>query len=139
MGYKSPRTYTITGSATTLISPVDATAYYVGGSVPAIGTSAASRQIKMPKSGIIRTALILIYSATADGTNEAWTINLYDGTTTTAIAIVSAAAAARTWLNNNMNYPVTEGGYVQFSMTTPTWVTNPEGCTAQYCIIVEYE
>ena len=139
MGYKAPRTYTIVGTHTTVMSPVDATAYYIGGSAVAIAAGAALRRIMIPKSGIIRSAQLTIYSSTADGTNEAWTVSLYDGTTTTAVAVVSAAVASRTWLNNNMNYPVTEGGYVQFVMTTPTWATNPDGCTCHYILVVEYE
>lgn len=139
MGYKSPRTYTLIGVHSTGGSPNDSTLYYIGGSAISLGTVDASHRITIGKSGIIRLAQVTIYSATAIGTNENWTISLHDGTTTTAIATVGAAAATRTWLNDNMNYPITAGGYIQMITTTPAWATNPEGCFVYWLLMVEYE
>lgn len=139
MGYKSPRTYTICHSGSTSANPLDATVYYIGGTVTGLGTANASRQTSVAKRGIIRSVMLQIYSGTVIGTNEDWTWSLYDGTTTTAIATLGAATAMRTWSNTNLNYPIAEGGYFQLTTTTPAWVTNPEGCTFFATIIIEYE
>lgn len=139
MGYSRPRTYTITGSHTTATSPNDTTAYYIGGSANAMGTGDASHRLVIGKSGFIRSVQLTLYSATTVGTNEDWTFSLYDGTTTTSLGAVGLATASRTWLKENMNYPITAGGYIQLITTTPAWATNPEGITCYWIIHVEYE
>jgi hypothetical protein len=121
------------------MNPADATTYYIGGSKGSITATANQTRILIPISGVIRSVSVQIFSVTATGTNEDWTVELFDGTTAATIATLGAATIQRNWVNNNMNYPVVSGGYVTIRTTSPTWVTNPEGCTAQYHIVVEYE
>jgi hypothetical protein len=83
--------------------------------------------------------MLQIYSNTAIGTAEDWMFSMYDGTTDTPIATVSAATPQRNWFNANLNYRVTAGNYIQFKTTTPAWVTNPEGIYSGWTIVIEYE
>jgi hypothetical protein len=138
MGYKTPRTYVLCGGHSSGFSPADATDYYAGGPLNTMSATATLRKIPIPISGIIRTAMFTTASVTVSGTAEDWVVSLYDGTTLTPIATVALNTATRTWLNDAMTYPVTQGGYVQFKTTTPTWVTNPDGVTCFYALIIEY-
>jgi len=139
MGYKSPRQYSICLQAQTSMNPSDATTLYIGGVSPDISTSSTRTKTFIPINGFVRVASLYINSATVNGTNEDWIFSLYDGTVTTDIATVGLSAAERVWENYNMNYKVTAGGYIQLKTTTPTWVTNPEGCRAYCILIVESE
>ena len=139
MGYKSPRSYTISGNHTTVFSPADATAYAIGGSSPSIGTAGSTRRIYLPTGGVVRSVCLSICSVTAIGTNEDWTVSITDGTTTVTVATTGIAQTVRTWINQNINLPVVSGGYIYLTTTTPTWVTNPEGCSAFYVIVIDYE
>lgn len=139
MGYKSPRTYVLSGLHSTGLTPVDATTYYAGGSSPTVSISSTIMRIYIPISGVIRQIVFDAYCSVTDGSNEAWIVSLYDGTTSSAIATVASATARRTWFNQNLKYPVTAGGYIQFVTTTPTWATNPDGLKVAWWALIEYE
>lgn len=140
MGHKAPRTYTLSGGNNAILAvPLDTTVYYIGGTKATITTTLATAHTTIPISGIIRAVCVQIYAVTVAGSNENWILSLYDGTTTTPIATVGLAAGERNWINTDMNFPVTKGGYVTVTTTTPAWGTNPEGITAQFLIVVEYE
>jgi len=137
MGYKAPRTYSLVYGTQTAKNPVDATTYYIGGAGQDMASSNAYSRFTIPKSGVIREAVVTVYSSTNIGTAENWTFSLFDGTTTTAIATLSVASLERIFFNPNMNYRVTAQGYVSVVTTTPTWVTNPEGCRVHVVLVVE--
>ena len=140
MGYKSPRTYTLNICNKSLLAPADATTYYFAGDVNTPGTVDGVATIVVPKTGHIRSIAIQIYSSTASGTNEDWTLVLENYTTTTdyTIATLGLAAARRLWNNENLNIPVTSQDLISIKTTTPTWATNPQGCLMTGTIVVDY-
>jgi hypothetical protein len=119
--------YTIPVMASGLATPTDATTYYFGGMNAGPSTSAAVRQIKIFKSGVITGAQITAL-ATTTGTDEVWTVNIrLNNTTDYAIATVGAATSIRSWTNAALTIAVSAGDYIEIKTTTPTWATDAAG------------
>ena len=125
----------------TSTSPVDATTYYMGGfNSTQLATVTTFAHWTAPVKGIIRVAQIEILSSVTTGTNEDWTFEIINNTSTVVetIATLGAATATRVWRNGNMGLPVEAGDSISIRTTTPTWVTNPDGCRGHVLIFIEY-
>jgi hypothetical protein len=128
MGYKSPNLITCTVQCTNLAAPVDSTDYFVGMQSDNPATGGAQRNVYFPQSGRVIAATICINSTTATGTAEdiVMVLRLND-TTDYALATVGVASSKRVFRNLAMNVPVLTTDFYEIKVTTPVWVTNPQG------------
>lgn len=138
MGYNRPITYTLSIGFSSS-SPNDSTTYYFGGThATAITTTATLYYVLIPRSGFIRQAVLHTDSTTAAGTGEDIVIAIRKNNTTDyAFCTTGAAAIGRDFTNYNLNIPVNAGDYIVMKMSTPAWVTNPDGMRGNGSIIVE--
>ena len=139
MGYKSPLPYTLSilsGSG----SPADSADYFFGFSTTfGAGTTALNR-IYIPRTGLIRKCSVLTNAATTSGTGEniIMVIRVND-TTDYAFATVGVAGQIRFFENLALSIPVSAGDFVSIKMTTPAWVTNPDGFRIAGSMLIECE
>jgi hypothetical protein len=107
-------------------SPADLTNYYFDsnfGSIPQ--TTDGIARLYIPANGTVRSAVIYWYSAGTQGTAENVIEYMrYQGTNTT-ISGNATAYVEKTFINYNLNIPVERGNYIQLTIQTPAWVTNP--------------
>lgn len=109
------------------INPADASTYYFGhiGIAASTTANAQSHLRKIPRTGFISAAMIIMYATTA-GTAE--NISVYirlNNTTDTLVATVGAAALVRSFSNVALNIAVTVGDNIEIKIVNPTWATNP--------------
>lgn len=137
MGYTKPiQTAVSVGFGSS--NPLDSTTYYGAEPVIALTTSTAIRNVYIPVKGVVRYARLDTYSASVTGTNEDIVIAIrINNTTDYTFATVGSATARRSFVNAALNIPVEAGDYVEFKVTTPAWVTNPEGMRGYGFLIIE--
>lgn len=139
MGYKPPRDISLyVGSAS--MNPADSTTYYFGDNVGYGWGNQGWAICYIPVTGMIRMAQVTMTSTTATGTNESIVMVIRKNNTTDyTFATVGAATAVRLFANYALAIPVSQGDYIEFKVSTPAWVTNPEGCRCHGKIVLEYE
>lgn len=141
MGYKQPHKVNLSCYGSGVNSLVDATTYYLGYTTLGFTTVTTAGGMISPVNGFIRQAVLAIYFGVAVGTNEDWTVLIRNKTVGTdyTFATVGTTDANRKWLNYSLNIPVSRGDEIFFKTTTPTWVTNPDGCRPTGTITIECE
>jgi hypothetical protein len=119
-------------------TPLDSTVYYFGNSTRTLDTANDYSRIYILKDGIIRAASIFIVSTAATGTNENIIIAIRKNDTTDyTFSTVGLAVPKRVFSNYILNIPVLAGEFIEFKMTTPAWVTNPDGMRGAGHILIE--
>ena len=126
-----------------VITPADATTYYIGNFVMAdpATTSGATRQVIALSSGWVRSATLMISVAGTLATSGNSTFSLKN-VTTGADSIISSTVAhtsAAQLLSFTLATPmlVTKGDLLQINWRTPTWTTNPSSVRQALTILVE--
>ncbi len=107
-------------------NPADATTYYFGGffSVAPV-TTAAVRQITVPKTGTI-TEVSFNSAATIVGTAGNMTISIRVNNTTDYLVTNAFDISSATYLTvSGLSIPISANDLIEFKLLTPTWATNP--------------
>jgi hypothetical protein len=93
--------------------------YYFGnlGRAPQLNAPDISR-VYIPKTGIIKKAYI-VHGSTSTGTITSITVSIrLNNTTDTLVAVSTANALFRTYINNSLSISVTEGDYIEIKVTS---------------------
>lgn len=140
MGYNRPNTYSLRGGHINF-TPIDSTIYYFGAfDNYAPGTTIATHKIYVPRSGRIRQAIYRTYAITTVGTNEDIVVAIrVNDTTDYTFSTLGSASAQRIFSNYALDIPVNAGDYISLKITTPAWVTNPDGVRGDITLIIECE
>ena len=110
--------------------PADAQTYYFGAwRTLAPATSAGSRYVLAPRTGVIRSAHAAWLGLTAAGSNQDVSIYVRNVTAATEelIATVGSTAQVKAFVNYAMTLAVTQGDALEIKLVCPTWTTNPTG------------
>lgn len=119
-----PDGYTLHVQALTS-SPADAATVYFGQLPKAPVAAAATSKVYIPKTGVIKRAVVYCYSGTA-GTAESWSLYIrVNNTTDTLIKTLAVNTAERVFDNTALNIAVNAGDYFEIKSVQPTWSTNP--------------
>jgi hypothetical protein len=109
-------------------NPADATTYYFG-STPsvAMGSTAASQRVYIPKAGTITACYLFFNNNGTLGSSETSTVSirLNNTTDTTCNASVTNAAVGTAFSGTGLSISVAAGDYLEMKWVAPTWVTNP--------------
>ena len=107
--------------------PVDGETRYFG-MLPRIpNATAANNKIYIRASGMIRRVEIYCFSATASGTNEAWSLYIrVNNTTDYLIKTLSVNTSERVFSNVNLAIALIDGDFFEIKMVNPVWITNPQ-------------
>jgi hypothetical protein len=140
MGYRSPNLVTVIVTSTNLATPLDSTIYYVGMQADAPTTTGGNRVVRLPVSGQIVGATIMINSTTATGTAEDIVMDIrINNTTDYTIATVGVASAIRVFQDLQMSVPIKASDFFEIKITMPAWATNPEGMKIYGHIVIATE
>jgi hypothetical protein len=93
--------------------------YYFGnlGRVPQLNAPDISR-VYIPKTGVIKKAYI-VHGSTSTGTITSITVSIrLNNTTDTLVAVSTANALFRTYINNSLSINVSEGDYIEIKVTS---------------------
>lgn len=114
--------YAITvGATSTTINA--STTYYFGMSGTTSTSSAAIRRIYIPQSGTIKAAQLYVKTTNATSTDN-WTISIrLNNSSNTTLATVGNNSTDKVFGTSSLSISVVAGDYIEFTTTTPAWVT----------------
>jgi hypothetical protein len=139
MGYKSPTCYSLNIMSSTT-APLDSTTYYFGAFNQGWTTSTPIRRIYIPRAGRITRVVLYMFALTTAGTAEDIVIVIRKNDTTDyTFSTVGLANASRFFSNYALDIPVIAGDYIELKVTTPAWVTNPDGVYTYGSLFIETE
>lgn len=122
--WSTPDGYTLHVQALTS-SPADGATVYFGQLPKAPVAAAATSKVYIPKTGVIKRAVIYCFSGTA-GTAESWSLYIrVNNTTDTLIKTLAVNTAERVFDNTALSIAVNAGDYFEIKSVQPTWSTNP--------------
>jgi len=137
MGYRSAQ-YIILYGQHISFDPIDSTPYFIGATPQAPSTSGGNRRIYIPHAGRITRCVYLQEHTVAASSNENIVAVLrINDTTDYAFATVGSVDAHKLFANYSLSIPVAKGDYVELKITTPAWVTNPQGIFGALYITIE--
>jgi hypothetical protein len=129
--------YTVQAQSAVQVTTTDSQTMYWGAFPVAPSTTAARWRIYIPKDGIIRTAYVYSYAATA-GSNENWSMYIrLNDTTDTLIQTLGANTNDRVWTNAALGIDVVAGDYIEIKEIQPAWGTNPADVTRTGVVYIE--
>lgn len=141
MGHKAPHSFHMNLGCTSG-DLADSTTYYTGGKTIYPLTS-ENDLIYIPRTGIIREAILSIWVAGVDPTAENTTFKLRkNGADVYTLYTGTISGKTTGYLKlatiSNLNVAVTQGDYITISITTPAYVTNPTGVRINLELLVDY-
>lgn len=136
MGYNRPGQYALQGGID-LATFNDSSNLYLGAVNYQSGTG-VSTKLMVPKAGIIRGCVVTWYNITADCTTEDTTLAIVVNATTSETVYTGSFAHSNSPKSKfTMNLSVAQGDYIHLRLTTPAWVTNPQGCYLSFVVFIE--
>lgn len=109
-------------------NPADATVYYFGGTTHVQPIAAGGLlRIYMPQDGVITDAYLATFPAVSTSSPElsTWGLIKNNSTTYTIDTTVSTRGTTQYYASSTLNFPVSQGDYIEMTLTTPTWATDP--------------
>ena len=127
MGYHTYESYPLlfmSGSS----NMADSTPYFLGFNATTLSTSGTSgtRQLVI-RSGTIRNITVQVFNATVNASNEAVAWVLRKNDTTDYPLSTTETMETGTKVFTGLQIPISKDDFVFIKITTPAWVTNPEG------------
>lgn len=124
--------YTLQFSATVqAVNPGDSTSYFPGDMCTTLGTfTFTNNALVVPKTGTLRAVHAKVFTATTLASNEAVSEYIDINAGTTVVTLTTSETwdvAVRDRFFTGLTQAVTAGDYICPKITTPTWVTNPQG------------
>lgn len=136
MGYRAPRLYAVP-VAHAYSSMNDSTSYYYGHTGMGASTTVGNHFIKIPRTGIIRGASVIIYCTV--GSNEDVSVYALNSTTSgeSLIGTVNMDVTPVWAVNDNLNIPININDNIGIRVLTPAWAVNPTGISGKGYILIE--
>lgn len=134
--------YTMEGGIFTAFAMVDGATYYIGyGEVtsPAIHTTMANTQMKVPRAGVITDVIFSTFINT-NGSNEAVAHNMRVNSTDTLLSASETYDAGsntpKVFTYHGLSIAVALDDLIAFKITCPTWATNPAFTSGHLLIFI---
>ena len=140
MGYTAPYSYHMS-LGTLNASPADSLTYFMGVPWDAINTT-EYYLVFVPRAGTIREVVLSAWTAGAASTAENTTFKLRkNGADVATLYTGSIAGTTGNYTRLatiNANVSVAQNDYINLSMVTPAWATNPTGLRILVELIIDY-
>lgn len=134
------RGYALQGSGNSITTVADATSYYFAD--PNVGTTTAADVVQMtiPKTGILKKAVIFARVAGTLASNEQSTMYFrLNSTTDVALSsVITLTATSQTFTSGDLSQAVTVGDTFAFKFTSATFATNPQTVSFTVSLFFEY-
>lgn len=131
--------YLIYAQSLTESSMSDSETYYVGnGSDLLTSTSRADTKTPIPTTGTITACYgtITVAGTLASSGNSTVSIRVNGSSSTSVSTTVAMSSATNNFSNTGLSIAVTAGDYIEFTIDTPSWSTNPTNVSISVSALV---
>lgn len=131
--------YTLTGWSQASLNPAGATTYFIGGETAvAPGTAFTNAQIRIPKTGVLKSIYVKLRMTTAGSSELVTNVFRINDTTDLTPIISTGYVAPHVEFETNLNHVVTAGDKLALKVLTPfSWGTPPVGVRWYWIAYIE--